>query len=76
MLTWSGASQAHLSYIPRKPHPLGIQLKTICDGVSGVFLGFDPVEGAEQDAKKEFFSDFGSTTATTLRLAKRWFGSA
>ena len=75
MLTWSGASQAHLSYIPRKPHPLGIQLKTICDGVSGVFLGFDPVEGAEQDAKKEFYSDFGSTTATTLRLAKRWFGS-
>ena len=24
MLSWAGASQAHVSYIPRKPHPLGI----------------------------------------------------
>ena len=75
MLNGAGASQPHVSYIPRKAHLLGIQLKTICDGVSGVFLGIDPVEGAEVDSKKEHFSTLGATTSCTLRLAKRWFGS-
>lgn len=40
-----------------------------------MFLDIDPVEGAEADSKKEFYSDFGATTATTLRLCKKWFGS-
>ena len=75
MMSWAGASEAHISYIPRKPHPLGIQVKTICDARSGIWLDRDLVEGKEADSKKEFFADFGSTTSTTLRLARRWFGS-
>ena len=50
-------------------------MKTICDARSGIWLDMDPVEGKEADSKKEFFADFGSTTSTTLRLARRWFGS-
>ena len=40
-----------------------------------MFLDIDRVEGVEADSKKEFYSDFGATTATTLRLCKKWFGS-
>ena len=51
----AGASEAHISYLPRKPHPLGIQLKTICDARSGIWLDIDPVEGKDIDASKDFF---------------------
>ena len=69
------ASEAHTSSIQRKPHQLGLKLKTICDRRSGVFLDVDPVEGAEADSNKEFYNNFVATTATTLYLCKRWLGS-
>ena len=56
MTAWAGASEVHISYLPRKPHPLGIQLKTICDARSGIWLDIDPVEGKDIDASKEFFT--------------------
>ena len=33
------------------------------------------MEGKDIDASKEFFTEFEALTSTTLRLAKRWFGS-
>ena len=57
MMSWAGASEAHISYIPRKPHPHSIQVKTICDARSGIWLDRDPVEEKEADSKKEFFAD-------------------
>ena len=56
MMARAGASEAHISYLPRKLHPLGIQLKTICDARSGIKLDIDPVEGKDINASKEFFT--------------------
>ncbi len=77
MVDWSGATTGHLSWIPRKPHPLGFQLKTVVDAVSLVLLNIDIVEGREADRLKEFMEETGhkQTTATTLRLVKPFFGS-
>ena len=56
MMAWSAASEAHISFLPRKPHPLNIQLKTIFYARSGILLDIDPVEGKDIDASKEFFT--------------------
>jgi hypothetical protein len=40
-----------------------------------VYINADLVEGADVDATKEFYSEFGATTGTTLRLVKPWRGS-
>ena len=56
MAAWAGAREAHISYLTKKLHRLGIQLKTICDYRSGIWLDIDPVEGKDIDASKEFFT--------------------
>ena len=75
MFFWVGISEGRLIWIPRKPTPLGFMLKTVVDTRSGVCVGAEIVEGAEVDAKKEHVEEWGKTTATTLRLVKRWSGS-
>ena len=38
MVAWTGQGCPHLSFVPRKPEPLGIEVKNACDGCSGVML--------------------------------------
>ena len=42
MVQWTGISGPggipHLSFVPRKPHALGIELKTVCDCSTGCML--------------------------------------
>ena len=56
MMAWAGASEAHISFLPKKPHPLSIQLKTIFDARPAIWLDIDPVEGKDIDESKEFFT--------------------
>ena len=63
-------------FIPRKPTPLGIMLKTLVDTASGILLNADIVEGAEEDAKKEYNTQWGKSTGCTLRLCKPWHGKS
>ena len=56
MMAWAGASEAYISFLPRKPHPLSIQFQTICDARSSIWLDIDPVEGKDINASKEFFT--------------------
>lgn len=87
MIMWVGTGDVHLTYIPRKPTPLGIMMKTIVDGSSGILMGAELMEGKETMEEREYAKEFGSTAATTLRLMKpfankgrilvadSWFGS-
>jgi len=75
MIFWTGTGTAHLTYIPRKPSPLGIMLKTTCCGVSGVMVHMELVEGATVDSKKWGHNKFKATTACTLRLVRPWWGT-
>eukprot|EP00798_Chlamydomonas_sp_ICE-L_P002138 gene2138-18187_t len=73
MIFWTGLG-GHLTYMPRKPTPLGICLKSLAD-TSRIVFNVELVEGKEQDSLKEFYAEYGATLATTLRLCKPWFGS-
>ena len=80
-------SRAHLTYLPRKPTPLGFQLKTLCDSSSNILLNMEVCEGRDADRAKQFADELGVTSATTLRLTRpfwsrgaiihgdSWFGS-
>lgn len=50
MIFWTGTGEIHITYLPRKPTPYGIELKSGCCGVSNVVLNLDLVEGKELDA--------------------------
>ena len=62
-----------LSFVVRKPEPLGAELKVVADGNVGCFLGVEIQEGAEAHRLQEWFDEYGHTTATSLRLLKPWF---
>ena len=71
-----------LSWVPRKPEPLGAELKASGDALLGAILRLEICKGKETHAGLEFFKEkardgveYGHTTATTLRLVKPWFGT-
>ena len=74
MIFWQGTGSAHLTYIPRKPTPLGIMLKTLVDTSSGVLLNAELMEAADDMRDKEYVKEWGQTTATTLRLTSPYQG--
>ena len=51
MVFWTGIGDPHLTYLPRKPSPLGIMYKVVCDANRGALLHIEPVEGAEVDQR-------------------------
>ena len=56
----------NLSYIKRKPEPLGTEFKNIVDGLTGSMLWMEIQEGKLRMANKEH-QDLGSTCACVLR---------
>ena len=75
MIAWRGRGLPHLSFVPRKPEPLGVEVKTLACSASRIICGLDIAEGKEAMATKPYEREYGHTTATTLRLAKPWAGS-
>jgi hypothetical protein len=41
MSMWHGKDLPHLTYIPRKPEPYGVELKSIAEVDSGVIMGLE-----------------------------------
>jgi hypothetical protein len=74
MVFWTGQG-AHLTYMPRKPTSLSIQLKTIYDASSRVLLGWELIERNDADRQKPWTSRYGEGTACTLRLTLAWHGT-
>jgi len=76
-----------ISFVPRKPEPLGVELKTTADAMGGVMLRIEICEGKSRHDKQKFFNDtyrdkapaqknnVGHCTATSLRIVEPWFGT-
>ena len=65
---WTGQGMPHLSFVKRKPEPLGAEVKNLCDGVSGVMLHLEIQEGKTRMAAKKYCQKYKATTACTVRL--------
>ena len=61
--------------IKRKPRPIGVEIKNLCDSRSMINLVLEKNESKERMAQKDHHAQFGATTACTLRLSKPYHGS-
>eukprot|EP00873_Tetraselmis_striata_P006958 jgi/Tetstr1/427222/TSEL_017410.t1 len=62
----------NISFIKRKPKPLGTEGKTACDCATGVMIHFEIQEGRDaMRLMKEHAPELGVTAACTLRMAER-----
>ena len=73
MIQWTGASgppigMPHMSFVPRKPVPLGCELKCVADGTSGVMMYIEVQEGKTRMMRMRFADEYPATVATTLRM--------
>jgi hypothetical protein len=73
MIQWTGASgppngMPHMSYVPRKPTPLGLEDKCVADGTSGVIMYLALQEGKTRMMRLRFADENSATVATTLRM--------
>ena len=59
-----------LSYVIRKPEPLGTEFKNIVDGVTYIMMWLELQDGKERMRKKEYSSELGGTAACVLRGVK------
>lgn len=76
MLAWVGlCGDLHLTFLPRKPQPLGWMLKTAACAENGIYIRLELAENKEAMAGKEFVQTHKATTACTLRLCMPWFHS-
>lgn len=75
MVQWQGRGMPGLMVILRKPTPIGLELHTLCDAMSGILLWFEVYEGKEAMSKKEFNDQYPKSVALTLRMVKPFFGT-
>ncbi len=72
MLEWKGKSGnrglPHLSFIKRKPQPLGTELKSVCEGAFGICVFIEIQKGKIRMARKKMGTHIWATTGCTLRL--------
>ena len=60
----------HLSFVQRKPEPLGTEFKNVACSRTGIMLHLEIQEGMARMATKQFCDTLSNTAACTLRLAK------
>lgn len=73
MNQWLGTGMPNLKKVPRKPHPIGQEFKTLADHHTYCILQIDTVS----DPRPKEYDEPGkrTITATVKRLVKPWFGS-
>jgi hypothetical protein len=60
----------HISYILRKPEPLGTEFKNTCCAITGVIMTLEIQRAKEHTHKQKYNKDFGATTGVCLRLVE------
>ena len=72
--TTSKGNLPHLSYIFRKPEPLGTEFKTVACSVTGELLFIEVQRGKEGMKNSRYKQDIGSTAACTKRMMEETKG--
>jgi hypothetical protein len=72
---WKVEGVPHSTKIPRKPESVGVELKDMADGETGIILAVEIQEGKEAEKLKDYAQRYGSGTSLCLRLTKHYWGS-
>ena len=72
MMEWTGqvgpGGIPFLSFIERKPKPLGTEGKSVCEGHFGICMYIELQKGKVRMARKKWCQQYKATTACTVRL--------
>ncbi len=72
MFEWTGqvgpGGIPHLSFIERKPKPLGSEFKSVCEGYFGMCMYIVLQKGKVRMRRKKWCEQYKATTACTVRL--------
>jgi hypothetical protein len=75
MFAWRGKKGnggiPHLSFLKRKPIPLGTESKVVCEGTFGLCMYLEVQKGKVAMARKKYCRQYKATTACTLRLLSK-----
>lgn len=74
MNQWLGKGMPNVVKIPRKPHSIGQEYKTLADSETYCILRLDPV--GDKTVRRFETQGTPKTIATVLRLTEPWFNSA
>lgn len=74
MVKWKGKYMSFQMFLRRKLNPLGRKLKIVCDDRIGVCFRMVQVGNVTLMKEKEFYTEYGTTSAKTLRLMQPLFG--
>jgi hypothetical protein len=77
MVAWLGLSilMPGWKVIKRKPHPFGLEFKTVCCGVTGVMINFEPQEGKDIMKWHDYVKGVNKSSAWCLGLCEPWFNT-
>ena len=82
MSAWKGSDGEYVAEgmpyktkIARKPEVLGLKMKALACGETGITLKLDMMEGREANRRKDFSQEYGEGTVVTLRLTKEYYGT-
>ena len=75
MVFWTGLGLVYLTYMPRKPSPVGVMFKVTASDETGIFLHAEIVDGAAVERKERYVEEFKATTACTLRFTYKWWAT-
>ena len=67
--TTSSSVLDHISYVDRKPKPMGTEFKCVCDGRSGLMIYLEIQEGSTAMKGKAFRDELGAASAIGMRMA-------
>ena len=67
--TSASGGLGHISFIDRKPKPMGTEFKCVCDGLHGLMLFLEIQEGADAMAHKKYRDVAAPLAATGMRMA-------
>jgi hypothetical protein len=71
MLVWTNMRTCPgWMFVPRKPHPMGNEYRTLCCGLSGIMYAIELVEGKDRPRQLQpaKYSEHSKTTGLQLRL--------
>ena len=75
MMAWKGKKGnggiPHLSFVERKPIPLGTEAKVVCEGSMGMCVFIELQKGKITMARKKWCREYKATTACTVRLLEK-----
>ena len=59
-------------HVPRKPEPIGKEIKVVADGISGCTQRIEFQRGKADHAQQQYYSEYGHTIAQSVRLTQPW----